>query len=298
MAGRIGNQLFMYAAARTLQYMRGNNEEIIVDDRINVPLKYENSLEHYPLSGVKFVHDDKLLITHRFWKQRLCFRIINKIERKMNYEQRDKFEKKWQSIFNKMGVVYCENGVVDFPTNNCKDIYMWGYFQSEKYFQSCKEELIEKFSLIKEVETSDYPNLEEIRNRNTVCISIKVQHNVGNEMYDVCSEDYWKTAIRYITERVPNPLFFVCSDNISYVKENLIDFSEYDVVVQDASYPVHISLAVMAQCKHFIIGNTSFGWWAQYLSKNPNKIVVAPSRWYGIDIPCDIYLDNWHLIEV
>ena len=62
--------------------------------------------------------------------------------------------------------------------------------------------------------------------------------------------------------------------------------------------PVHTSLAAMALCKHFIIGNTSFGWWAQYMSKNKNKIVIAPSKWMRIDMPIDIYQDNWMIIEV
>jgi len=85
---------------------------------------------------------------------------------------------------------------------------------------------------------------------------------------------------------------------VEYVKENLIDCEKYDAVYQQSDYPVHVSLTVMSMCKHFVIGNTTFGWWAQYLSDYENKIVVAPSRWFGIDMPCDIYQDNWHLIEV
>ena len=54
----------------------------------------------------------------------------------------------------------------------------------------------------------------------------------------------------------------------------------------------------MGECKHFIIGNTTFGWWAQYLSDYNKKIVVAPSKWMKIDMPIDIYQKDWHLVEV
>ena len=86
--------------------------------------------------------------------------------------------------------------------------------------------------------------------------------------------------------------------NFSYALENLIDTSRFDYVVQDSSMPVHVSLAAMAECKHFVIGNTTFGWWAQYLSENEDRIVVAPSKWMAIDMPIDIYQDGWKLIEV
>ena len=52
----------------------------------------------------------------------------------------------------------------------------------------------------------------------------------------------------------------------------------------------------MYSCKNFIMSNSSFSWWAQYLSKNKNKKVIAPYRWYNNDIRCDIYQDNWKII--
>lgn len=54
----------------------------------------------------------------------------------------------------------------------------------------------------------------------------------------------------------------------------------------------------MSECKHFIIGNTTFGWWAQYLSNYKEKIVIAPSQWMKVDMPIDIYQDNWTCIDV
>lgn len=304
--GRIGNQLFMYAAAKMAQKLSGRNQEIVIEDYCNRSyepgdpdnLMYQNSLIHYPLENTRFVNSNSEFRTFRMLKQRICLRQIIKTEDGMSPREAYNFERTHQKLFSRFGVIRQQNGYVDLPRHYGRDTYISGYFQSEKFFEPIKDEIINLYSLKDDVDKSGYPNLDDIRGRNTVCISAKVQHNVGNPVYNVCNDGYYKRAIDYITERIENPLFFICSDNVEYVRDNLIDSSKYDTVFQDSGFPVHISLAVMAQCKHFIIGNTSYGWWAQYLSRNEDKIVVAPSRWYGVDIPCDIYQDNWQLIEV
>lgn len=197
------------------------------------------------------------------------------------------------------GAFFCENGYMNNNIDLKDDVYLEGFFQSEKYFYEYKDEICELFSpniFIKELE--NYKGINELKERNSVCISVKIEHNVGSSLYDVCGIEYWKKAIEYITSNVENPLFFICSDNVEYVLENLIDTKNYDYIVQDRDMPVHISLVAMSQCKHFVIGNTTFGWWAQYLSKNKEKIVIAPSKWMKVEMPIDIYQDNWHVIDV
>ena len=288
----------MYATAKAVQKLTGNTEGIIIDDTVNDYMKYENSLVNYPLEGVTFVHDLKLYHTPKFLLQCSILRFLREKEKDMSLMEINDYELKHQKLFNKFGLFHLQDGYVEYPDKFKKNVVLDGFFQSEKFFEIVKDEIIELYSLKDEVDKSNYPGLEEIRSRNTVCISAKVQHNTDNPMYDVCNDGYYEKAIQKIIEEVENPLFFVCSDNVEYVKEHLIDTTKYDVICQDTSFPVHISLAVMAQCKHFIIGNTTFGWWAQYLCTNPEKIVMAPSRWYGTPVPCDIYQDNWTLIEV
>lgn len=117
-------------------------------------------------------------------------------------------------------------------------------------------------------------------------------------MYSVCDMNYWKRSLDYIIRNVENPYFFICSDNVEYVLEHLIDTSKYEFTVQDKMSSVDISLLAMSECKYFVIGNTTFGWWAQYLSDSKDKIVVAPSKWMTVDMPIDIYQEEWHLIRV
>lgn len=302
--GRIGNQLFMYATARMIQVLKGDEDTIYIDDTWNASPEgyhYENSLTNYKLENIEYVHDLQMWQGPRMKKLRRNWAIINRlIEKNKDEDNLYKRGKQFQWLYNCLGIYHIENGYVPYPKKFKKDIYVHGYFQSEKFFEPIKDEIRKTFLLEDELVRCGYPELEKIKARNTVCISIKVQHNAGNYMYDVCNEKYYEKAIQYILDNVENPLFFICSDNVEYVKEHFIDTSKYEVVTQATDMPVHLSLAAMACSKHFIIGNTSFGWWAQYLSTNPEKIVIVPDRWYnGLgQWQYDIYQDYMVRIEV
>nr|WP_300820018.1 alpha-1,2-fucosyltransferase [uncultured Acetatifactor sp.] len=296
--GRIGNQLFQYALARKIQLNKSDNAVIVMDDSDVLRCNWENSLIHYNLPNVEYRHDGIIENECKASKKYLLRKVYRLFTRNKDYISKYRNEQILNGLLNRNGMFLCENGYIEPKLNLEKAIYLEGYFQSHKYFNDIKYDLYKLFDGNQFKEFKDYPGLVKIRERNSVCISIKVEHNVGNSMYDVCSMDYWEKAIEYMIENVNNPLFFICSDNVEYVLEHLIDAAKYDYIIQDKKMPVHISLAVMAECKHFIIGNTTFGWWAQYLSVNQNKIVIAPSKWMAIDIPVDIYQKSWRLIEV
>ena len=296
--GRIGNQLFQYAFARKLQLEMPNNPTIIMDDSDIIRCNWEKSLMYYDLPNVEYIHESILENRFVMSKQYFLRKIYRVLTRKKNYMDKFKMESKLNPFFNKSGLFFCENGYMEQHLNIKKPIYIEGYFQSQKYFNEIKADLLTLFDGTQFPDYDKYPGLYKLRERNSVCISVKVEHNVGSSMYDVCSMKYWEEAIQYVIKNVDNPLFFICSDNVDYVLEHLIDASKYDYVVQDKSKPVYVSLAAMSECKNFIIGNTTFGWWAQYLSKADKKIVVAPSKWMSVDMPLDLYEDSWHLIEV
>lgn len=296
--GRIGNQLFQYALARKIQLEMGNDAEIVIDDSDVLRCKWENSLVFYNLPNVSYIHNNIIEDQKKLSKQYVLRRIYRLLTKKRSYNSKANIEKKLQNVLNSNGLFLCENGYLKPDLNYNNPIYLEGFFQSEKYFYDIRDDIKRLFDGSQFDQLDIYPGIDKIRNRNTVCISVKVEHNVGSSMYSVCGMEYWKQAIKYIINNVENPLFFVCSDNVPYVLEHLIDTTKFEYIIQDKNMPVHISLAAMAECKHFVIGNTTFGWWAQYLSPNSDKIVVAPSKWMTIDMPIDIYQDGWHLIEV
>ncbi len=295
--GRIGNQLFIYAFAEALRKERGRNEKIIFCDYPILQMNWVNSLEYYNLENVEFEHGEIHEIGMRI-RRRILGCLYRLFTNSDDYTSISKFEKKVQPILSCLGIVALQDGYLNISCPSSKNIYVTGYFQSAKFFEKIDYFIVSKFRLEDRIISLQNKDVDLIKSRNSVCISIKVEHNVGNYIYDVCTKEYWENAIDYIIEKVENPLFFICSDNVDYVKENLINTEKYDTLCQDMSLPVHLSLAIMGNCKHFLIGNTTFGWWAQHISNYKDKIVVAPSRWYNIDLPVDIYEPGWKLIEV
>lgn len=296
--GRIGNQLFQYAIAKQIEKQLGNNTSLIVDESEVLDLKWINSLRDYDLGTIEYVDDRKLLKTKEFIIPYAALCLYYRFIYSRRYMTKYKLEKIFGPILNHMGLIAVENGYMPYQLPKKRNVIVYGFFQSEQYFSKIRDDIRKMFNLTKKLEESQYPHLEEIENRNTVCISIKVEHNVDFPMYNVCDNSYWENAIKYITQKVDNPLFFVCSDNVDYVKENLIDCTKYDVVCQAKEFSASLSLAAMSKCKHFIIGNTTFGWWAQYLSDYKDKIVVAPKKWMNIEMPIGIYdgQEKWYLM--
>ncbi len=201
--GRIGNQLFMYAAARTLQLRSNEPTEIVIDDRLVKRVNWENSLVHYELpEGVRFVSDNKIIrqmdLLRARWDMFKYHHFVTRMHR--DYRSRYNFEAAKREEYQSHGLVRCENGYIPLPESVDRDIYMSGYFQSENFFLDNKEEIKKIYRIEDEVKKSGYPGLDKIQNRNSVCISIKVEHNVGNQMYDVCTREYWEKAIQYIIE--------------------------------------------------------------------------------------------------
>lgn len=295
LVGRIGNQLFQYAMAESLRQKRGGNEKIVFCDYGIRSLNWENSLEFYNLPNVEYQHT-KFPRNILVFCQKSIASFFYKIRRKKSYNEIFEDEKKYKKFLNFFGIVLCQNGYIHSLYSKNVYIYISGYFQSEKYFFLFKDYIVNNLTFELDARASYFAEI--VKNRNTVCISIKVEHNIGSSLYDVCNNDYYLNAINYVAENVSDPLFFICSDNVTYVLDNLIDANKYDCICQDKSLSVTETLALMGLCKHFILSNTSFGWWGQYLSLYDKKIVVAPNKWMRIDMPIDIYGQNWLLIDV
>ncbi len=198
---------------------------------------------------------------------------------------------------------------VDKALNTKWDIYIEGFWHSEKYFKEYEDIIRKDFTLKKPIDDEkNLKVLEKINNSESVSIHVRRWDYAGTHYEGICDMEYYKRAIEYIQSKVTNPVFFVLSDDIDWCKENFKEYKieEYvengwkprakNLTVKGASKhgaDAYKNMILMAACKHNIIANSTFSWRGARLNPNPNKIIVAPKKWHANLDYKDIVPENW-----
>lgn len=274
----LGNQLFQYACGRAVQQKYKGEFYLDISDFTVNKRKYR--LNQFKLNeNVKTIEKDNTFANIR---KNLLLNGLYKIIPNIAFSIHSKFGK----------YLYFGEEYKKINKNFTNDYYLYGYWQSEKYFEDIKSILKQELTLKNPLEESKINLIQEIEHKNSVAIHIRRGDYVINKLYqNICEESYYKKAITIMKEKVDNPVFYIFSDEIDWVKENW-NFNGNIIFMHYANKDFE-ELEIMKHCKHFIIANSSFSWWAQYLSDNPKKIVVAPKKWYNHDKKVDIYQKNW-----
>lgn len=159
--------------------------------------------------------------------------------------------------------------------------YFFGYWQSEKYFAKIATEIREDFTLKQPVLKSSLELYNHIASKTAVCINFR-RNDFLNNALGVTSMEYYQKAIDYITNHITDPYFFVFSDDITWCQQNFSINKPFFII--DHSHKgdkFGNYFLLMQSCKHFIIPNSSFAWWAAWLCTYTGKIVIAPDVWFN-----------------
>lgn len=289
--GGLGNQMFQYAAARRLAE---HNSTILKLDvtgfekyklhRYSLHCFYiwEHFATQYEIDSILKQNSNVLL------KQLIGIGEIFGI-------------KNGNTIFRKNGGSYKEphfhfdQKLLSAPNN----IYLDGYWQSEKYFYDIKEILQTEFKIKYSQSVLSKEIAAKILNTESISLHIRREDYVNNsstlKKHGTCSPEYYKLAIDYCTQRLTSPHFFIFSDEPQWVKENFkFDFPITIIDHNDATRN-YDDLRLMSLCKHNILANSSFSWWAAWLNTNQSKIVIAPGKWFasGDEDDKDLIPETW-----
>jgi len=173
--------------------------------------------------------------------------------------------------------------------NYSENVYLIGYFQSEKYFNIKKiKELFEPTDEIKNYIITKY---ETQLKQNTCSIHVRRGDYLKlSAHHPVCDLEYYNKAIAMMPS---DTKFLVFSDDIKWCKDNFIG-DRFEFIMEELDI---IDLYLMSFCNNNIIANSTFSWWGAWLNNNKNKLVIAPSKWFGVakgDINTnDIIPENW-----
>ena len=292
--GRLGNQLFIYAFARCLAE-KYKEKVIIYDRKREEDLMWHSHLDGYQLHpSVGFSSDKKKFMRMAVYQKflfifdRLCIKVLSPVQIK-------KFQNWKLQHYIKHGLLLCMDGGFDLPQQIPKSLYCDGYFQTADFFDFIRDKLLIELQPKEEHTQEEKIFIQQIEQSTSVCLTIRLGDYINNTTHQVCTKQYYLDAMKKMKELYPDCKFFAFSDEVEKLKTIL---GEEGSIIYDAGKSKDfMSLDIMSKCKHFIISNSSFSWWAQYLSDYENKVVIAPSRWYAEAVPCDIMQDNWILLD-
>lgn len=175
------------------------------------------------------------------------------------------------------------------PISNESNYYLDGYWQSEKYFEESSKEISDSLKPTNETTKK----LNEFISQDCVSIHIRrTDYVTSNGFHPVQDIEYYKKGLSIIGKY---DKILVFSDDINWCKNNLkLNNTIFINNLSDIE-----NLWLMSMCKNNIIANSSFSWWGAWLNKNPNKIVISPSKWFGPQAnlnTSDIIPKNWNII--
>ncbi len=178
--------------------------------------------------------------------------------------------------------------------------YLEGQWVSEKYFKEYEKNIREDFTFRAPLLPESRELASYIQNSQSVCLNVRRADFVNNpdtkRFHGLLEVEYFNKAMNLLERQVNRPYYFVFSDDLGWCKENLKSTSPIHFVEHvHAGLKFGNYLQLMTHCKHFIIPNSTFGWWAAWLSQNKNKIVIAPKRWFASSKinTDDVIPENW-----
>ena len=156
-----------------------------------------------------------------------------------------------------------------------------GYFQSEGYFKSYRNVILEDFALRHDCLTNEVLAYERmIQGRISIFIHIRRGDRTSGltlKTDGLVSKDFYLKGIKMMKHWFPDSQIVIFAEDRGWVENNLKGL--FDIMIDKDTITDYQSMYLMTKCDHAIIPNSSFSWWGAWLMQNPHKIVIAPTRW-------------------
>jgi len=177
-----------------------------------------------------------------------------------------------------------------------------GYWQAPRYFEQARPFLLKELVPVRAAQGMNEEVLNQIRQSNAVSVHIRrgdyVSDAAISAFHGICGLNYYRDAMQGIGEQIQDPVFYVFSDDIAWAKSHIQSIHPMVFVDHNDDETAFEDLRLMSECRHHIIANSSFSWWAAWLNPRAEKKVIAPRRWFAdTTVSCDDLIpDTWSRI--
>lgn len=278
--GRLGNQMFQFAAGRALADRAG--VPLALDSRGAI-LRGEGVLTRvFDLELADPVHLPPLKQTNP-----LRYAIWRGIGQKVGAKPYFRRER---------GLGY-NPAFEDWGDNS----YLHGYWQSQKYFQNSAERIRSDFTFPAFSNQQNAEMAARIAESTAISLHVRRGDYLTFAAHVLCDQAYYDAALAKVLDGLQgDPIVYVFSDDPQWAKDNLSLPCEKVVVDFNGPETDFEDMRLMSLCQHNIIGNSSFSWWAAWLNQTPGRRVAGPAKWFGdpkLSNP-DIFPHDWLRISV
>lgn len=283
--GGLGNQMFQYAVGRNLAVL--HNTSLLLDTSLLNKGSFLKTYRTYSL-GVYNINAE-----------------IADIKTMKNIARQKSIIFKPLNIFSKQKIRLIREQGFEFQMITFKpdeNVCLNGYWQSEKYFKDIRDLLLMEFNPKNEISGKNKFYADLICSVNSVSMHIRrgdyISNPITNKVHGFLGIDYYKKAMELIESKINKPVYFILSDDIDWCKESIKTHHELYFIDHNNENEAHEDLRLMSLCQHNVIANSSFSWWGAWLNKNPEKIVIAPKRWFKdfTKITIDLFPEKWTLL--
>ncbi len=283
--GGLGNQMFQYALYRELKY-RGKEVKIddvtgFVDDKLRTPV-----LSNFGVDYERATKEEVVKLTDSRMD------IFSRIRRKLTGRKTCRIDE--------------ESGKFNPEILELENAYLVGYWQCDKYFSSPEviEQIKEAFGKRPQEIMHDsvsWSTLQQIECCESVSIHVRRTDYIDEEhnaIHNLCSEKYYKNAIKMVRAKYPNAVFFIFTDDKDWCKNHFKGHNFITVELEEGDHTDVADMILMSRCKHHIIAHSSFSWWSAWLNDTPKKLVIAPGKWINNRDMDDIYTERMTKVAI
>jgi hypothetical protein len=265
--GGLGNQLFQYALGRSLEIERGADVRYDLS-QFDHPGERALSLRKYRTRLTETSRLDKIMLRLSMGRTLGALRPLLRLTPasspwEIHNDPRDGFDPAVRELRGRW--------------------YLRGWWQCPAYFECIRDTLLDEIQPAEALAGANLQTKSRIDETNSVCVHVRRGDFVSSPVYrrilKTQPADYFLAAMTEMRRRVGDATFFVFSDDADWARSHITMDAPIVYVNHNDSQHDYLDMFLMSSCRHFITANSTFSWWAAWLSRDQGKIVIVPSVW-------------------